>query len=88
MKRLNQALVIATFLAVPLVSHAADTKPVTRAEVRAEAATTVADNSKSRNIDPSYGPSESAGFAAGSRVITISTGADAQPNFGNLYRHH
>jgi Domain of unknown function (DUF4148) len=36
MKRLNQALVIASFLALPLVSHAADTKPVTRAEVRAE----------------------------------------------------
>jgi hypothetical protein len=36
MKRLTQALVIATFAALPLVSHAADTAPVSRAQVRAE----------------------------------------------------
>jgi hypothetical protein len=36
MKRLSQALVIASFVALPLVSHAADTESVSRAQVRAE----------------------------------------------------
>jgi hypothetical protein len=36
MKRFSQALVIASFAALPLVSHAADTQTVSRAQVRAE----------------------------------------------------
>ncbi|CAB3763257.1 DUF4148 domain-containing protein [Paraburkholderia humisilvae] len=36
MKRLNQALVVASFVLLPLVSHAADSVPLTRAQVRAD----------------------------------------------------
>jgi hypothetical protein len=36
MKRLNQALVIASLVVLPIASHAADTQPVSRAQVRAE----------------------------------------------------
>ncbi|MFC0399884.1 DUF4148 domain-containing protein [Paraburkholderia rhizosphaerae] len=36
MKRLSQVLVVASFIAMPLVSHAADTAPASRAQVRAE----------------------------------------------------
>jgi hypothetical protein len=83
MKRLNQALVIASLVVLPLASHAADTKPVTRTEV-AQAPV----NSANSSVDTSYGPSVNGVVESGSRVIRISTGADAQPNLGNLYRHH
>jgi hypothetical protein len=123
MKRLNQALVIASLVVLPLASHAADTKPISRAHVRAElfaaartgqypqshthypdaapdaAVSYAARKAEARDAtqtaangtagsDTSYGPSVNGTTDSGSRVVTISTGADAQPNFGNLYRHH
>jgi hypothetical protein len=36
MKRLNKALTVASFVVLPLVSHAADNAPLTRAQVRAD----------------------------------------------------
>jgi hypothetical protein len=36
MKRLNQALIVASFVVLPLVGHAADSAPLTRAQVRAD----------------------------------------------------
>jgi uncharacterized protein DUF4148 len=36
MKRLNQALIVASFVVLPLVSHVADSAPLTRAQVRAD----------------------------------------------------
>jgi hypothetical protein len=36
MKRLNKALIVASFVVLPLVGHAADNAPLTRAQVRAE----------------------------------------------------
>jgi hypothetical protein len=85
MKRLNQALVIASLVVLPLASHAADTKPVTRAEVRAEQ---FAAARTGGSVDTSYGPSVNGIVDSGSHVVRIANGADAQPNLGNLYRHH
>lgn len=36
MNRLNKALIVASFVVLPLVGHAADNAPLTRAQVRAE----------------------------------------------------
>jgi hypothetical protein len=36
MKRLNKALIVASFVVLPLVGHAADNAPLTRAQVRAD----------------------------------------------------
>ncbi|HVE08987.1 MAG TPA: DUF4148 domain-containing protein, partial [Paraburkholderia sp.] len=66
MKRLNQALVIASLVVLPLASHAADTKPVSRAQVRAElfAAARTGQYPQSHTHYPDAAPDAAVSYAA------------------------
>jgi Domain of unknown function (DUF4148) len=61
MNRLNKALIVASFVVLPLVGHAADNAPLTRAQVRADLIAAEQNGtfplSKVHYPDPAYDPS-------------------------------
>ncbi|MDQ7977106.1 DUF4148 domain-containing protein [Paraburkholderia sp. SARCC-3016] len=61
MKRLNKALIAASFVVLPLVGHAADNAPLTRAQVRADLISAEQNGtyplSKVHYPDPGWNPS-------------------------------